>query len=154
MSYILLPYSSDSKPQHPPPHSLPSQRPPSSRTGARAAAPRSRQQSTASMIIHSDTEDEGPPPPEPESAFTPQPEAGPSTRTRKAKDTQSRLGMGRPVLAGGEGARAATKPVSASKNKRGKGSRTLKPTGDIIPEEGMCLRQSVRIHSSMPVVYS
>lgn len=102
------------------------------------------------MIIHSDSEDDEEPPLGSQPALAPQPVAGPSTRTRKAKDTQLRLGMGRPVLAGGEGARAVTKPVSASKSKRGKVSRTIKPAEDTIPEEGTSISQLVRIHSSIP----
>ncbi|KAJ7706040.1 hypothetical protein B0H17DRAFT_1125836 [Mycena rosella] len=59
----------------------------------------------------------------------------PSTRTRKAKDTQTRLGVGRPVAAGGNGPRAVTKSVSVAKGKRGRNSRAIKPTEEAIPEE-------------------
>ncbi|KAF8898602.1 hypothetical protein BD779DRAFT_1484766 [Infundibulicybe gibba] len=57
------------------------------------------------------------------------------TRTRKAKETQTRLGVGKPVAAGGSGPRAVTKSMSVSRGKRGKGSRSLKPTEATIPEE-------------------
>ncbi|KAK0465174.1 uncharacterized protein EV420DRAFT_944439 [Desarmillaria tabescens] len=46
-------------------------------------------------------------------------------RTRKAKETQSKLGVGRPVAAGGSGARAVTKSVNIANGKRGK-SRSVK----------------------------
>jgi hypothetical protein len=59
----------------------------------------------------------------------------PATRARKAKE-QTRLGVGRPVAAGGSGPRAVTKSLSVSKGKRAKASKTMKPTEDTIPEEG------------------
>ncbi|KAJ3851499.1 hypothetical protein EV368DRAFT_43035 [Lentinula lateritia] len=46
-----------------------------------------------------------------------------------------RLGVGRPLAAGGKGARAVTKSVSASKAKKGKGSRSAKPSEATIEEE-------------------
>ncbi|KAF5377508.1 hypothetical protein D9615_005285 [Tricholomella constricta] len=57
----------------------------------------------------------------------------PATRTRKGKE-QTRLGVGRPVAAGGSGPRAVTKSLSVSK-KRSKGSRSMKPTEATIVEE-------------------
>ena len=57
----------------------------------------------------------------------------PATRARKAKD-QTRLGVGRPVAAGGSGPRPLTKSSSASRGKHAKGSKTTKPTEDTIPE--------------------
>lgn len=60
----------------------------------------------------------------------------PVTRTRRAKETQLRLGVGRPVAAGGAGPRSITKSLSVSKGKRAKSSRTMKPTEATIPEEG------------------
>ncbi|KAG6888970.1 hypothetical protein C0995_004609 [Termitomyces sp. Mi166 len=57
-----------------------------------------------------------------------------ATRTRKRKE-QTRLGVGRPVVAGGAGPRAVTKSLSLTKGKRGKPSRTLKSTEATIPEE-------------------
>jgi hypothetical protein len=60
-----------------------------------------------------------------------------STRTRKAKDTQFRLGVGRPAMAGGSGARAVTKSVSLGRGsgKRAKASKGAKATEPIIEEE-------------------
>ncbi|RXW24771.1 hypothetical protein EST38_g1073 [Candolleomyces aberdarensis] len=69
-------------------------------------------------------------------------------RTRKAKDLQTRLGVGRPKLAGGSGARAVTKSTSTSiqRGKRGKSSRMLSRVEPTIEEEveppGPSLRQS------------
>ncbi|KAG6832461.1 hypothetical protein H0H92_001507 [Tricholoma furcatifolium] len=59
------------------------------------------------------------------SAYQPEPTPPVATRTRKGKD-QTRLGVGRPVVAGGSGPRAVTKSVSLTKVKRGKGSKALK----------------------------
>ncbi|GBE78298.1 predicted protein [Sparassis crispa] len=61
--------------------------------------------------------------------------AVPTSRTRKAKETQYRLGVGRPVTAGGTGPRAITKSVSVSREKRIKGSRSVKPSEEAIREE-------------------
>lgn len=47
-------------------------------------------------------------------------------RTRKAKDTQTRLGVGRPIAAGGTGARVPTKSVSVSR-----GSRQIKKSRNV-----------------------
>jgi hypothetical protein len=47
----------------------------------------------------------------------------PSTRTRKAKDTQKRLGVGKPRIAGGSGARSLTRASSPSKGRRSRSSR-------------------------------
>ncbi|KAG6846018.1 hypothetical protein H0H87_011066 [Tephrocybe sp. NHM501043] len=57
-----------------------------------------------------------------------------ATRTRKGKE-QTRLGVGRPVVAGGAGPRAVTRSLSVTKGKRGKGSRSLKPIETTIVEE-------------------
>lgn len=59
----------------------------------------------------------------------------PMTRTRKAKE-QTRLGVGRPVAAGGAGPRAVTKSMSVPRIQRGKGSRTMKQSEATILEEG------------------
>jgi len=53
----------------------------------------------------------------------------PATRTRKAKDTQKRLGVGRPAAAGGSGVR-----VSTGRSKRGKAPRAALPVQDTIME--------------------
>ncbi|KAL4069557.1 hypothetical protein J3A83DRAFT_4247174 [Scleroderma citrinum] len=58
------------------------------------------------------------------------------TRTRKAKESQYRLGVGRPVAAGGSGARAITKSISTSRRpKRGKSSTVMEPSEATITEE-------------------
>ena len=56
-------------------------------------------------------------------------------RTRKAKETQFRLGVGRPAVAGGSGARAVTKSQSVSRGTGGKVSRSIKPKEEAIQEE-------------------
>ena len=60
---------------------------------------------------------------------TPQP-----VRTRKAKELQTRLGVGRPTIAGGSGARAITKSSSGSKSRRGRSSRMGSRLDAAIPE--------------------
>jgi hypothetical protein len=56
-------------------------------------------------------------------------------RTRKARDTQYRLGVGRPTIAGGSGARAVTKSVSLSRGSKGaKSTRNTKPSEETIIE--------------------
>ena len=59
----------------------------------------------------------------------------PATRARKAKE-QTRLGLGRPVAAGGSGPRAVTKSLSVAKGKPPKASKSIKQTEGTIPEEG------------------
>ncbi|KAF9015294.1 hypothetical protein BDQ17DRAFT_1320215 [Cyathus striatus] len=59
----------------------------------------------------------------------------PPVRTRKAKEMQTRLGVGRPVAAGGAGPRAITKSLSVSRSRRGKPSRSLKQIEATIQEE-------------------
>jgi len=63
-----------------------------------------------------------------------QPPPLPVTRTRKAKETQLRLGVGRPKVAGGVGARAVTKSFSVSKNNK-RVSKSVKIPEAVIPEE-------------------
>ncbi|ESK98328.1 hypothetical protein Moror_78 [Moniliophthora roreri MCA 2997] len=115
----------------------------STRVSSRNTAPR-----ISSMIIH-DTDDEADEqannethsPEEvangadPQTLEEPPAEPPPLPRTRKAKDTQFRLGVGRPVAAGGGGARAITRSLSVSKSKRGKASRGTIPVEETIPEE-------------------
>lgn len=62
------------------------------------------------------------------------PASAPTTR-RKGKDLQIRLGKGRPVIAGGSGARNITKVLSRGSGRRAKASAMLQE--DPIPEEGM-----------------
>ncbi|EPQ60685.1 hypothetical protein GLOTRDRAFT_135328 [Gloeophyllum trabeum ATCC 11539] len=102
---------------------------------ARQRGSRSREHSTASMIVHSEAEDD-PVSPAEDTASTPEPRTGPvrPSRTRKAKETQLRLGVGRPIAAGGSGARAVTRASNASKSRRGK-TRSYQTTEMPIPEE-------------------
>ncbi|KAG9314481.1 hypothetical protein JVU11DRAFT_5278 [Chiua virens] len=112
------------------------QRPPSTRI-SNLTGVRPRGQSTSSMIIHdSDAETE--------SSFSQrrhqvQPHEQPvPQRTRKAKETQYRLGVGRPVIAGGSGARAVTKSTSTSRTpKRARSNRSIKPSETTIAEAQM-----------------
>jgi hypothetical protein len=60
----------------------------------------------------------------------------PPARTRKAKELQTRLGVGKPIIAGGHGPRAVTRSSGSSRGKRAKSSKSLKPTEDTI-EEGL-----------------
>ena len=53
------------------------------------------------------------------------------SRTRKAKETQTRLGVGRPLAVGGQGPRAVTK---SSSRPRGKSSKSHKPKEPTIQE--------------------
>ncbi|KIK71154.1 hypothetical protein GYMLUDRAFT_33288 [Collybiopsis luxurians FD-317 M1] len=96
----------------------------------------------SSMIIHDiDEEDQEPAQPsaeesQEESVPEEQPPPPPPPRTRKAKETQFRLGVGRPLAAGGRGPRAVTKSVSVSKSKKGKSAtKGAKPSEDTIVEE-------------------
>ncbi|KAJ3811407.1 hypothetical protein F5876DRAFT_39717 [Lentinula aff. lateritia] len=101
----------------------------------------SRSTRTSSMIVHDvEGDEEGPVGgAEEEEKMQPGvqevPPSPPPPRIRKAKETQFRLGVGRPLAAGGKGARAVTKSVSASKAKKGKGSRSAKPSEATIEEE-------------------
>ena len=91
----------------------------------------------APSVNRNEAEREDPAPP---SEAEPTPPRTPPlvTRTRKAKESQTRLGKGRPVIAGGTGARAITKSVSVSRgSKRGvKSSKSIQNVQDTIPEEG------------------
>lgn len=78
---------------------------------------------------------EAPVPSEPEPEPTPPLPVPATPRTRKAKE-QTRLGVGRPVIAGGTGARAITKSISVPK--RARVSKSIaQPVQDTIMEEGM-----------------
>lgn len=57
-----------------------------------------------------------------------------SSRVRKAKATQLRLGVGRPVIAGGQGARAVTRATSVVKGKRTRVSTISRPVEETIEE--------------------
>lgn len=56
------------------------------------------------------------------------------TRTRKAKELQTRLGKGKPVIAGGNGPRAVTASSGSSKGRQTKSSRSMKPREPTIEE--------------------
>ncbi|RPD63089.1 hypothetical protein L227DRAFT_497561 [Lentinus tigrinus ALCF2SS1-6] len=141
------------QPTRPTPHHPP-QRAPSTRIASRTVAnPRLRGSSTSSVIIH-DTDEEdnvvtddqftsGLSAPPSEASIV----AVPPPRTRRAKETQYKLGVGRPIAAGGHGARAVTRTASLSqKGKRGKGSKSAKPTEAAIAEE----EEPDPAHTDMP----
>lgn len=87
------------------------------------------------MIVHSDTEED-----EDHHAAKPESEAlsglnpGPMTRTRKARDAQLRLGVGRPPAAEGRGPRVVTRSVSVAKGARSRSARGGKPVPTPIVE--------------------
>ncbi|KAJ4486302.1 hypothetical protein J3R30DRAFT_3445747 [Lentinula aciculospora] len=103
----------------------------------------SRSNRTSSMIVHDIVEDEegsaevteGEQEEQSEQSEPQEVPLPPPPRTRKAKETQFRLGVGRPLAAGGKGARAVTKSVIVSKTRKGKGSRSVKPSEATIVEE-------------------
>ena len=55
-------------------------------------------------------------------------------RTRKAKETQTRLGVGRPLAVGGQGPRVVTRSSGGSRGKEVKSSRSRKPKEPTIEE--------------------
>ena len=55
------------------------------------------------------------------------------SRTRKAKETQTRLGVGKPLAAGGQGPRAVTRSSGSSRGKE-KLSKSHKPNEPTIQE--------------------
>jgi hypothetical protein len=84
------------------------------------------------MIVHSDTEED-----EDHHAAKPDSEGlnpGPMTRTRKARDAQLRLGVGRPPAAEGRGPRVVTRSVSVAKGARSRSGRGAKPVPTPIVE--------------------
>ena len=101
---------------------------------SRSSEPRLRLQSTGSVIVHSESEDEEVILAEPEPLQLPFQPPGPATRTRKAKEAQYRLGVGRPAIAGGSGARAVTRSLNANKGRRVKSRKSLRPTEETIVE--------------------
>jgi len=132
----------------PKPEPVPQQQlPPSKRTTSvrivstrSTNAGQSRLRSGGSVLVH-DTDEEGEPATQsksntskiPQPATQPPP-VPPITRTRKAKETQLRLGVGRPKAVGGAGARAVTKSFSAAKNNK-RVSKSVKISEAVIPEE-------------------
>lgn len=98
------------------------------------ARPRGR--SSRSVIIHDINEEEEVvetiEQPEEQKCLPP---VASTSRTRKARDTQYKLGVGRPTIAGGSGARVVTKSVSVSRgSKRVKSTRNVKPSAETIVE--------------------
>lgn len=106
----------------------------------RAVSRRSTRNSStriSSAIVHDVEEEEGDEEnQDAEEAHRPEPEPT-SQRTRKAKETQKKLGVGRPVAAGGTGARAVTRSASYSKAKKSRTSKSIKPIEETIIEEGV-----------------
>ncbi|OCH96538.1 hypothetical protein OBBRIDRAFT_743279 [Obba rivulosa] len=96
---------------------------------------RPRGHSGSSMIIHDTDEEEESDRDAIQSEPEPQRIVDLAPRKRKAKETQFRLGVGRPALAGGSGAREITRSVSVPRTTRGRGSRSRKPTEVVIQEE-------------------
>lgn len=92
----------------------------------------------SSMIVHDINEDEQEEE-EMQSEETaeqtiPQPVEVPPPRTRKAKEMQTRLGVGKPLAAGGQGPRTVTRSSISSKGRRAKSSRSIKPMEATIEE--------------------
>jgi len=85
--------------------------------------------------VHSDTEDD-----EDHHAVKPESETlsglnpGPMTRTRKARDAQLRLGVGRPPATEGRGPRVVTRSVSVAKGAQSRSGRGTKPVPTPIVE--------------------
>lgn len=106
------------------------QRGPSARGIVRQPSTRSHLHSTSTMIVHSDTdEDETHRNVKPESEAPSSLHPGPMTRTRKARDAQLRLGIGRPTVAGGSGPRTVTRSTnSVAKGVQSRSGRGAKPT--------------------------
>ncbi|KAI0651714.1 hypothetical protein C8Q79DRAFT_934621 [Trametes meyenii] len=117
-------------------------RAPSGRTVSRsvAAGSRLRGSSSSSVIIH-DTDEEDNATGRDDNRSRSVAAAASSgsevpPRTRRAKETQYRLGVGRPTVAGGSGARAVTRSTSLSvRGKRTRASRSVKPVEAVIQEE-------------------
>ncbi|CAL1696105.1 unnamed protein product [Somion occarium] len=108
---------------------------------ASSVGARPRGNSSSSVIIH-DTDDEdnnqdNRSPTDIGTPVEPQPLVATSAirTTRKAKQTQYRLGVGRPTIAGGTGARAVTRSLSVPKSRSGKLNRSVKPIEEAIQEE-------------------
>ena len=123
----------------------PQQPPPSKRTtSVRIASTRStnvgqsRLRSGGSVVVRDtdEEEEESSTQSKPDATKIPQPVSQPQpiTRTRKAKETQLRLGVGRPKAVGGIGARAVTKSFSLPKNNK-RVSKNIKISEATIPEE-------------------
>ncbi|KDR85126.1 hypothetical protein GALMADRAFT_233763 [Galerina marginata CBS 339.88] len=99
----------------------------------------------SSMIVHDiseeedDADPENPPPEEENPTILP-------NRTRKAKELQTRLGVGKPVVAGGQGPRAVTRSSGSSRARLAKSSRSLKPIESTIEEESETGSATVKVN--------
>jgi len=95
---------------------------------------------TSSMIVHDleeeeeNEESEATISDEPLVQRPPTPPLVPPPRTRKAKELQTRLGKGKPVIAGGSGPRAVTASSRSSKGRHSKSSKAMKPREPTIEE--------------------
>lgn len=127
---------------------------------ASSAGTRARGTSSSSVVIHdTDDEDTGGHESEPAKNVAGPSQARPpvslpARNTRKAKATQYRLGVGRPTVAGGSGARTVTRSLSVPKSKTsGKISRSVKPTEAAIQEEeGKFFPPTTLFHESLTPV--
>jgi hypothetical protein len=105
------------------------------------------------MIVHSDTEDD-----EEQHAVKPESGAisglnpGPMTRTRKARDAQLRLGVGRPTTPRGRGPRIVTRSVSVAKGARSRSGRVAKPASTPTVEGSSPFRLPLILLG--PIIYS
>ncbi|KAI0034309.1 hypothetical protein K488DRAFT_84157 [Vararia minispora EC-137] len=122
----------------------------SNRIPNRTPGTRSRLQSGNSVAFHSDIVDAPERNPVLASVASPrldQAADGPATRTRKSKDTQYRLGVGRPAIAGGSGARSVTKSANLSKLRRGKPSKSGRPVEATILEDPFADAETPNAHT-------
>ena len=109
----------------------------STRTVSRPASTRGR---VGSMIIHDIPEDvemdDSDDPPIPNGSVPPTSSIpGPASRTRKAKEVQSKLGLGRPRLIGGTGPRTVSRKPSSAPERRSRVVTSAKPSEAAIREE-------------------
>ncbi|KAF8912792.1 hypothetical protein CPB84DRAFT_1957217 [Gymnopilus junonius] len=96
----------------------------------------------SSMIVHDisgdeDNSNEEQPPPEP---VVP-------VRTRKAKELQKRLGVGKPVIAGGQGPRAVTRSSGSLRSRQTKVSRSRPVLESTIEEEPETASVTAKVNS-------
>lgn len=120
-----------------PPAPKPVQRAVSSRLPSKAGPSR-----VSSMVVHDisgdeDNSNEDQPPPEPVAPV----------RTRKAKELQKRLGVGKPVIAGGQGPRAVTRSSGSSRSRQTKFSRSRTVLESTIEEGAIHLTAIYEPHS-------
>ncbi|PPQ98733.1 hypothetical protein CVT26_010033 [Gymnopilus dilepis] len=112
-----------------PPAPRPAQRAVSTRLPSRAG--RAGPSRVSSMIVHDisgDEDNSAEDQPEPVAPVAP-------ARTRKAKELQKRLGVGKPVIAGGQGPRAVTRSSGSSRSRQTRLSRSRTVLESTIEEE-------------------